>query len=68
MKYKTYREVPENVYKCHSINLWEYLEEHGEECVYKFVNVKTDKHCRVYEINDNLERLLREWSERKNNM
>lgn len=66
MKYNTYKEVPQDAYKCYSTNLWEYLEENGEECVYKFINVKTGKHCKVYEMNPNLEKLLKEWSSRKN--
>lgn len=50
------------VYECYSRPLHAYLEEHGQEYIKKFIHNKTKVTCYVYEVNEELEELLKTWT------
>lgn len=55
----------EKKYECYSKPLHQYLEKNGQEYVRKFVHNKTGVTCYVYEVNEELEKLLRTWTAEK---
>lgn len=54
-------------YKCFSYNLKRFIEVHGIRAISRGVHPKTNKTYFVYEINEELSRVLSTWSANKEN-
>ena len=57
--------MDKKVYECYSRPLHKYLEDNGQEYIRKFIHSKTKVTCYVYEINEELEELLKTWTGEK---
>lgn len=56
-----------DVYSCYSPRLHDFLEENGICNFDEFTNIHTHKKCWVYDVNNDLGRLLTLWSNSKTN-
>lgn len=55
-------------YQCYSINMLRFIKAHNIKHISKFINKDTGKTAWVFEITDELDKVLTKWSTMKNNI